>query len=107
LQGWSALEGASVSYGKAMSYLPVINLLKGYFEIQDQDDLRQIREKVTGKLLTLDESLSPSCRHCWPCSMCPSTTAHGRHSIRDSVDGARSTRSSICCCAKHVSSLFS
>src|SRR5262245_11681231 len=59
LQGWSVLEGASVSYGKAMSYLPVINLLKGYFEIQDQDDLRQIREKVTGKLLTLDESLRP------------------------------------------------
>jgi predicted ATPase len=48
---------ASVSYGKAASYLPVIDLLKGYFKIQDRDDLREIREKVTGKLLTLDESL--------------------------------------------------
>jgi class 3 adenylate cyclase len=57
LQGWLVLESASVSYGKATSYLPVIDLLKGYFKIQDRDDLREIREKVTGKLLTLDCSL--------------------------------------------------
>ncbi len=60
LQGWLVLESASVSYGKATSYLPVIDLLKGYFKIQDRDDLREIREKVTGKLLTLDESLKPT-----------------------------------------------
>jgi class 3 adenylate cyclase/tetratricopeptide (TPR) repeat protein len=60
LQGWLILESASVSYGKATSYLPVIDLLKGYFKIQDRDDLREVREKVTGKLLTLDESLKPS-----------------------------------------------
>ncbi len=28
-----SLEGASVSYGKATSYLPVIDLLKGDFEL--------------------------------------------------------------------------
>ena len=60
LQGWLALESASVSYGKATSYLPVIDLLKGYFKIQDRDDLREIREKVTGKLLTLDRALQPT-----------------------------------------------
>jgi class 3 adenylate cyclase/tetratricopeptide (TPR) repeat protein len=60
LQGWLVLESASVSYGKVTSYLPVIDLLKGYFKIQDRDDLREIREKVTGKLLTLDESLKPT-----------------------------------------------
>ena len=38
LQGWLVLESASVSYGKATSYLPVIDLLKGYFKIQDQDE---------------------------------------------------------------------
>jgi class 3 adenylate cyclase len=59
LQGWLVLESASVSYGKATSYLPVIHLLKGYFKIQDRDDLREIREKVTGKLLTLDRALEP------------------------------------------------
>jgi class 3 adenylate cyclase/tetratricopeptide (TPR) repeat protein len=60
LQGWLVLEAASVSYGKATSYLPVIDLLKGYFKIRDRDDLREIREKVTGKLLTLDEALKPA-----------------------------------------------
>jgi class 3 adenylate cyclase/tetratricopeptide (TPR) repeat protein len=60
LQGWLTLESASVSYGKATSYLPVIELLKGYFKIQDRDDIREIREKVTGKLLTLDEALKPT-----------------------------------------------
>jgi tetratricopeptide (TPR) repeat protein len=60
LQGWLVLEAASVSYGKATSYLPVIDLLKGYFKIRDRDDLREVREKVTGKLLTLDEALKPA-----------------------------------------------
>jgi tetratricopeptide (TPR) repeat protein len=60
LQGWLTLEGGSVSYGKATSYLPVIDLLKDYFKIQDRDDLREIREKVTGQVLTLDESLKPT-----------------------------------------------
>src|SRR5438309_9646335 len=57
MQGRLVLESASVSYGKTTSYLPVIDLLKGYFKIQDRDDLRGIREKATGKLLTLDRTL--------------------------------------------------
>jgi tetratricopeptide (TPR) repeat protein len=56
-QGWLILESGSVSYGKATPYLRVIDLLKAYFKIQDRDDQREIREKVTGKLLTLDKSL--------------------------------------------------
>src|SRR6266542_3428685 len=59
-QGWLILESGSVSYGKATPYLPVIDLLKAYFKIQDRDDQREIREKVTGKLLTLDKSLESS-----------------------------------------------
>src|SRR5256885_4289930 len=35
LQGWLVLESASVSYGKATSYVPVIDLLKSYFKVQD------------------------------------------------------------------------
>ena len=60
LQGWLVAKAASVSYGKQMSYLPVIDLLKGYLKIQDGDDPREIREKVTGKLLTLDRALEPT-----------------------------------------------
>jgi hypothetical protein len=66
LQGWLVLESASVSYGKATSYLPVIDLLKGYFKIQDRDDLREIREKVTGKLPHPGPSPEAErCRRCW------------------------------------------
>ena len=58
--GWLILESHSVSYGKATPYLPVRDLLKVYFEIDDRDEARKIREKVTGKLLTLDAALGPT-----------------------------------------------
>jgi class 3 adenylate cyclase/tetratricopeptide (TPR) repeat protein len=56
-QDWLVLESSSVSYGKATAYLPVIDLCKSYFRVEPRDDARSIREKLTGKLLTLDESL--------------------------------------------------
>jgi class 3 adenylate cyclase/tetratricopeptide (TPR) repeat protein len=59
-QDWLILEASSVSYGKATSYLPVIDLLKAYFKLQDRETHREIREKVTGKLLTLDRILEPT-----------------------------------------------
>jgi len=58
-QGWLILEGGSVSYGKATAYLPVIDLLKTYSRIEGRDDARTIREKLTGKLLSLDRTLEP------------------------------------------------
>ena len=58
-QEWLILEAGSVSYGKATSYLPVIDLLKAYFKVHDRETHREIREKVTGKLLTLDRALEP------------------------------------------------
>jgi class 3 adenylate cyclase/tetratricopeptide (TPR) repeat protein len=54
-QGWLELESASVSYGKATPYFPVIDLLKNYVNIDGRDDIRAIRAKVTGQVLTLDE----------------------------------------------------
>src|SRR5438132_2062708 len=56
-QGWRVLESASVSYGKATPYFPVIDLLKRYCHVDDGDDARTIRAKVTGQVLTLDETL--------------------------------------------------
>jgi class 3 adenylate cyclase len=55
--GWLVLESASVSYGKATPYFPVIDLLKRYSHVDEHDDLRTIRAKVTGQALTLDEAL--------------------------------------------------
>ena len=54
---WLVLESNSASYGHATPYLPVIELLRHYFKINVHDSTRSIREKVTGKILTLDPAL--------------------------------------------------
>jgi class 3 adenylate cyclase/tetratricopeptide (TPR) repeat protein len=56
-QSWRVLESASVSYGKATPYFPVIDLLKRYCHVDDGDDTRTLRAKVTGQVLTLDPAL--------------------------------------------------
>ena len=56
-QGWLLLESSSVSYGKATAYLPVCDLLKTYCHIEDRDALRTVQAKVTGQILTLDDTL--------------------------------------------------
>ena len=55
--GWMVLETFSVSHGKASAFLPVIELLHGYFKIASDDDPRARREKVTGRVLALDRLL--------------------------------------------------
>jgi class 3 adenylate cyclase/predicted ATPase len=55
--GWRVLEAFTVSHGKASAYFPVIDLLHEYFRIGSDDDARTRREKVNGKVLTLDRSL--------------------------------------------------
>ena len=51
------LEAFAVSHGKASPYLPLVELLKTYFQIEPHDDERTRKEKVTGKVLILDRSL--------------------------------------------------
>jgi len=55
--GWLVLESAAVSYGKATPYFPVIDLLKRYSHVEEHDDARTMRAKVTGQVLTLDLAL--------------------------------------------------
>jgi class 3 adenylate cyclase/predicted ATPase len=55
--GWMVLETFSISHGKASAYLPLIDLLSNYFRIANKDDERARREKVNGKVLTLDRAL--------------------------------------------------
>jgi class 3 adenylate cyclase/ribosomal protein L40E len=59
-QGWLVVESSSVSYGKATAFLPIIDLLRAYFQIEAGDEGRKVREKLTGKLLSLDRALEPS-----------------------------------------------
>jgi class 3 adenylate cyclase/tetratricopeptide (TPR) repeat protein len=55
--GWMVLETVSVSHGKASAYLPVVELLHAYFDIKPEDDSRKRREKVNGRIITLDPTL--------------------------------------------------
>ena len=79
--GWLVLASSSVSYGKATAYLPVRDLLKAYFQIEDRDDGHKVREKLTGKLLTLDAALRPTLQPSSRCWTCRSRTGTGRTSI--------------------------
>jgi class 3 adenylate cyclase/tetratricopeptide (TPR) repeat protein len=55
--GWLVMECDSISHGRAVPYFSMSDLLKNHFKIAARDDALTIREKVAGKLLTLDESL--------------------------------------------------
>src|SRR5262249_4505567 len=56
-RGCLVLEAYADRHGKASPYLPVIDLLKGYFKIAPEDNDRARREKINGKVVTLDRSL--------------------------------------------------
>ena len=56
-RGCLVLEAFAVSHGKASPYLPVVELLKDYFQIGPQDDERTRSAKVMGQVLALDKSL--------------------------------------------------
>src|SRR5262249_22308631 len=60
LAGTPLLANRAVSYGQGTSHLPLIDPLQGYCQIEARDDRRRMREKITGKLLSLDEALRPT-----------------------------------------------
>ena len=51
------LETFSVSHGRSFAYLPLIELVKNYFQISNHDDERLCREKIAGRLLILGRGL--------------------------------------------------
>ena len=55
--GWMVLEAVSFSHDKATAYVPVVDLLIQYFDIEAGDDARKRREKVAGKITILDRAL--------------------------------------------------
>src|SRR6266498_4234659 len=55
--GWLVLEGASVSYGKATPYLPLIEMLRCYFQIVDGEGNESICNRVVTHILELDNRL--------------------------------------------------
>jgi class 3 adenylate cyclase/tetratricopeptide (TPR) repeat protein len=55
--GWLVLESNTTSYDHATSYLPITELLRGYFKVDAREEAQSTREKVSGKILTLNPSL--------------------------------------------------
>ena len=99
-QGWRVLESASVSYGKATPYFPVMDLLKRYCHVDDGDDARTIRAKVTGQVLTLDETLQDTLPALLALLDAVPDDSPFVHLDPRSAASARSMGSSACCCAK-------
>src|SRR5215469_1120484 len=56
-KGWKQLEAFSVSHGKAASFMPLNELLKKYFGIDESDETRIGREKIAGRIAMLDRTL--------------------------------------------------
>src|SRR5262245_9341346 len=54
---WTVLEAFSVSHGKGSAYLPIVELLHGYFGVAGVDSAPRRREKVTAKVRALDPDL--------------------------------------------------
>ena len=59
-QPWLILQTQGTAYGQASPYLPVLDLLKGYFCIDGHEDRATIRAKVTSTIRALDEALTPT-----------------------------------------------
>ena len=55
--GWLVLEGASVSYGKATPYFPLIEMLRHYFQIADGEGIAGIQDRVVTHILELNPLL--------------------------------------------------
>jgi len=54
---YTYLEGRCLHYGGSMAYLPVIDVLKSYFEIKDGDREYLIKKKIEEQVMDLDLNL--------------------------------------------------
>ncbi len=53
------LEGRCIHYGGAMAYLPFLDILRSYFQIQEEDREVLRRKKIAKRVVELDEKLKP------------------------------------------------
>ena len=59
LQGWRVLGCGGVSHGLATPYLPLVELLRRFFELDDVDTVAEIGERIEQTLHGLDPTLRP------------------------------------------------
>jgi class 3 adenylate cyclase/tetratricopeptide (TPR) repeat protein len=51
-------EAHGVAHGKAVSLLPILEFFRSYFGITEHDTARAARDKIAGRMLLLDETLT-------------------------------------------------
>jgi class 3 adenylate cyclase len=56
-RGWRVLQTGAVSYGQSAAWLPVVDLLRAYFGIENHDDHAAIRDKTVAGLRGLDQAM--------------------------------------------------
>ncbi len=54
---YTYLEGRCLHYGGSMAYLPVLDILKSYFHIEEKDREFQIEKKIEERILQFNENL--------------------------------------------------
>jgi len=57
-RGIPVVRGHAVAHGKAVPFLPVLDLLRAYFGVTEQDDPRAARDKIAGRMVLLDDTLT-------------------------------------------------
>jgi class 3 adenylate cyclase/tetratricopeptide (TPR) repeat protein len=58
--GLRVLESRAVAHGKNIPLLPILQLFRAYFGIEEPDSDRLAREKIAGRILLIDEGLRDS-----------------------------------------------
>jgi class 3 adenylate cyclase/tetratricopeptide (TPR) repeat protein len=53
-EGIDVYETQAQAHGTAIPFLPILQMMRGYFGIEDRDSERVSREKIAGRLLLLD-----------------------------------------------------
>lgn len=66
-EDWLVLQASAVAYGRSTPFMPLVQLMTSYLGIEAPDDARRVLEKLTGKVVTLDENLRLRCRRCRRC----------------------------------------
>jgi class 3 adenylate cyclase/tetratricopeptide (TPR) repeat protein len=57
-QSWRVLDGRALSYERAASYLPIVEMLRTYFEVDARDPASRVAERVAATLRDLDPGLA-------------------------------------------------
>jgi len=58
MPGWRIVKTGAFSYDKSTAYRPVIDLLRGYFDVYERENQQEVRDKVVGRVMALDPELA-------------------------------------------------